>query len=122
MPRLSVRRRIAFRYVDDPEPGTNLVGTIEILEQIKDGAFIPALTDLAGQSAEQIKSTPINQGTFDQLASGQPTLVWPTVHSGNASGKLSMFVSADKDGHVREALSNGTLQCRASRRSAGPIA
>jgi len=96
------KKRIAFRYVDDPEPGTNLVGTIEILEQIKDGA-IPALTDLAGQSADQIKSVPINQDSFDRLAAGQPTLVWPSVHSGNTSGKLSMFVSADKDGHVREA-------------------
>ena len=97
------KKRIAYRYVDDPEPGTNLVGTVEILEQIKDGASIPALTDLAGQSAEQIKSVSINQRTFDQLAAGQPTPVWPSVHNGNTNGKLSMYVCADRDGHIREA-------------------
>ncbi len=97
------KKRIAYRYVDDPEPGTNLVGTVEVLEQIKDGTTVPSLTDLAGQPSAPIKSIPINQATFDQLASGQPALVWPSVHSGNTSGKLSMFVSVDKDGHVREA-------------------
>jgi Gram-negative bacterial TonB protein C-terminal len=97
------KKRIAYRYVDDPEPGKNLVGTVEVLEQIKDGASIPIVTSLADQSSELIKSFPINQVTFDQLASGQPALVWPPVHSGNTSGKLSMFVSVDKDGRVREA-------------------
>jgi TonB family protein len=97
------KKRIAYRYVDDPEPGTNLVGTVEILEQIKASSPIPALTDLTDQPSTPIKSVPINQVTFDQLASGQPALVWPSVHSGNTSGKLSMFISVDKDGHVREA-------------------
>jgi TonB family protein len=96
------KKRIAYRYVDDPEPGTNLVGVVEMLEQIKDSDPVPVLTDLAGQPSTLIKSIPINQTTFNELASGQPTLVWPSVHSGNTSGKLSMFVSADKDGHVRE--------------------
>jgi TonB family protein len=96
------KKRIAYRYVDDPEPGTNLVGIVEMLEQIKDGDPFPVLTDLAGQTSKPIKSIPINQTTFDELASGQPTLVWPPVHSGNTSGKLSMFLSTDKDGHVRE--------------------
>ena len=97
------KKRIAYRYVDDPEPGTNLVGKVEMLEQIKDGASFPTLIDLAARSSEPIRSASINQMTFDQLASGQPALIWPLVHSGNTSGKLSMFVSADRDGHVREA-------------------
>jgi TonB family protein len=97
------KKRIAYRYVDDPEPGTNLVGAVEMLEQITGSSPIPALPDMTDQSSEPIKTVGINQVTFDQLASGQPALTWPSVHSGNTSGKLSMFVSADKDGHVREA-------------------
>ena len=97
------KKRIAYRYLNDPEPGTNLVGTVVVLEPIQDSGSVPVLTDLVGHSSESIRIVPINQTTFNQLASGQPALGWPPVHSGNTSGKLSMFVSVDRKGHIREA-------------------
>lgn len=97
------KKRIAYRYVDDPEPGTNLVGKVELLEKLDGTASFPALPDLTNQSSSSMQSARINQDTFDKLSSGQPNLVWPPVHSGNTSGKLSMYISVDKNGHIREA-------------------
>jgi TonB family protein len=97
------KKQIAFKYVGDPEPGTNLVGKIELLEKLDAKTPLPALPDLTSPSSSPIQSARINQDTFDKLSSGQPSLVWPPVHSGNTKGKLSMYISADKDGHIREA-------------------
>jgi TonB family protein len=97
------KKRITYRYVDDPEPGTNLVGKVEVLEKLDGTASLPALPDLANQTSSSTKSAQIDQETFYKLSSGQPSLVWPSVHSGNTSGKLSMYISADRDGHIREA-------------------
>jgi TonB family protein len=96
------KKRIAHKYVDDPEPGINLVGIVEILEKIDEGGSIPSLPDLSDQSSDPIRSATINQETFERLSSGPPVITWPPVHSGNTSGKLSVYVSADRDGQVRE--------------------
>ena len=96
------KKRIAHTYVDYPEPGTKLVGTIDTLEKIESGASIPSLPDLENQSSIPIKSASVNQETFERLAD-HTTLVWPPVHSGNTSGKLSMYVSVDREGRIREA-------------------
>jgi hypothetical protein len=97
------KKRIAHKYVDDPEPGINLVGKVEILERVEEGESIPPLPDLADQSSDSIRSATINQETFERLSSGLPVITWPPVHSGNRSGKLSMYVSTDRDGQIREA-------------------
>jgi TonB family protein len=97
------RKRIACRYVNNPEPGTTLVGEIEILEEIKKAAPTTALPDLTGLSSNPIRSAQVSQEMFDQLVLGPADLKWPPVHSGNTTGKLSMYISADRDGHIREA-------------------
>jgi TonB family protein len=97
------KKRIAYRYVDDPEPGTALVGTVEILEEINKTAPVPALPDLTDPSSNPVRNAQVSQEVFDQLTFGQVDLRWPPVHSGNTSGKLSMYISADRDGHIREA-------------------
>ena len=96
------KKRIAFRYVDHPEPGTELVGRVEALETIGTGEF-SAPTPFAGQTSGPLKSIDIKQETFESLSTAPLSLVWPPVHSGNINGKLSVYVSADRDGHVREA-------------------
>lgn len=97
------KKRIARKYVNDPEPGTNLVGTVEVLEEIDKSTTLPVLPDIPDPSSGPIVSAKINQDAFYQLASGQPGLTWPAVHSGNTRGRLSMYISADRDGRIREA-------------------
>jgi TonB family protein len=97
------KKRIAYQYADSPEPGTDLVGKIDELEQLPATTDLPALPDLANQSSNSMKNVHINQETFEKMSLGQTVLAWPSVHSGKTSGKLSMYVSTDRDGRIREA-------------------
>jgi TonB family protein len=97
------KKRIAIRYVDDPEPGTELVGKVEVLDKVDPSDRIPDLSQSSAQASGQIKSVPIGQDTFEKLLKSPINIVWPRVHSGNTTGKLSMYVSADRDGQIREA-------------------
>lgn len=96
------KKRIAHTYIDYPEPGTKLVGTVDVLEKMETGTSLPNLPNLENRSFTPVRSAKVSQETFERLA-GQSALVWPPVQSGNTSGKLSMYVSADREGHVREA-------------------
>ena len=96
------KKRIAHTYIDYPEPGIKLVGTVDVLEKIEPGTSIPELPDLENPSMIPTKTAKVNQETFERLAD-HTTLVWPPVHSGNTNGKLSMYVSVDREGRVREA-------------------
>ena len=97
------KKRIAFRYVDDPEPGTELVGKVELLDKIEPSDNIPDLPQPSAQTLGQLKNIPIGQETFEKLLKSPINIVWPHVHSGNTAGKLSMYVSVDRDGQIREA-------------------
>jgi TonB family protein len=97
------KKRIAYRYVDDPEPGTELIGQIEALEKIDSSTAIPDLPSPPQQTLGALKSIQIGQETFEKLLDAPINFNWPTVHSGNTQGKLSMYVSADREGTVREA-------------------
>jgi TonB family protein len=97
------KKLIAHRYVDDPEPGTNLVGSVVALERVDPSSPIPDSSLPASQVSSPVESTQISQDTFEKLLQSPLSITWPTVHSGNTSGKLSMYVSVDREGHIREA-------------------
>jgi TonB family protein len=50
-----------------------------------------------------LESVEVSQGAVEQAAQGQPPIIWPPVQSGNTTGLLSMYISVDRDGRVREA-------------------
>jgi TonB family protein len=102
-PRPFGKKRIAYRYADDPEPGTELVGSLEILEKLDKSAPLPAVSPLARPISGTIQIVPISQSTFEKLLPEPLNIVWPQVQSGNTTGKLSMYVSMDREGNIREA-------------------
>jgi TonB family protein len=97
------KKMVARRYQDDPEPGTELVANVVLLEEVKK----PDVTLFSiGQSTPpepRLQSVFVSQGTIEQAAEGQPALAWPPVQSGKTTGLLSMYVSVDREGRVREA-------------------
>jgi TonB family protein len=97
------KKRIAYRYVDDPEPGTELVGRVDVLEKIEPSASIPGFPSPSQQTPGPLKSIQISQETFEKLLDVPMNFNWPAVHSGNTQGKLSVYVSADREGTIREA-------------------
>jgi TonB family protein len=96
------KKRIAYQYINFPEPGTRLVGQVEVLEELDSDTIAPFSMD--GQpSSSAIQTVPINQDTFEKLLAEPLAIKWPAVHSGNTKGLLSMYVSVDRSGQVREA-------------------
>jgi hypothetical protein len=95
------KKQIARKLIEDPEPGTELVGSVAVLEDLsKDVAnlFVP----LKGNE-DKFRSIAVDPTQLEKLASDNQPIKWPAVHSGNLHGHLAVYISADNQGHVREA-------------------
>jgi hypothetical protein len=94
---------VARRYQDDPEPGTELVGKIVLLEELKTPDESLFAVDVPTAPEQQLQSVRVSQTTIERAAAGPLAIVWPPVKSGKTSGVLSMYISVDRKGQVREA-------------------
>ncbi len=96
------KKQVARRFVDDPEPGTKLVGEVVQLDDGTKGAgpdlFVPLAT-----SDDRFRSVPVSPAQMEKLTAETMPVAWPPVSSGNVRGKLAMYISIDSDGQVREA-------------------
>ena len=95
-------RMVARRISAQLAPDANLEATITALDDL-----VPADRSLfsVGQStppAAQLKSQQIAESMARNLAAAAPAMVWPPVREGKRSGALSLLISADKLGKVRE--------------------
>lgn len=91
---------IARKLIDNPEPGTELVGTVAELEDLKDSADL--FQPLDSHDA-RFRSVAISWQELEKLTADAPVIQWPAVRSGNTSGRLAMYMSVDATGQVREA-------------------
>ncbi|HEY9125649.1 MAG TPA: energy transducer TonB [Acidobacteriaceae bacterium] len=95
--------QVARKLYDDPESGTRVVGAVEVLE---DGIAHAGDDDLFKPLSTRdvlFKTDAASWQDMKRLVAGAPAIKWPTVRSGNISGRLSMYVSIDATGQVREA-------------------
>jgi len=89
--------------VDDPEPGTTLVGQVVVLEdEAKFSASSDLFTPLSAND-DRFQTAVVNSQQIEKLIEGNLPIAWPAVRSGNVHGHLAMYISADSQGHVREA-------------------
>jgi hypothetical protein len=58
--------------------------------------------DAATPATEQMKTIQVTEGSARALALNTPAIVWPTVREGKTEGVMSVYVSVDRSGHVRE--------------------
>jgi hypothetical protein len=89
--------------------------TAELVAGLTITAKVTELTELANPDeklfaietptppAQQIKAYQVSEEATRALALNTPLIVWPTVREGKTSGLLSMYISTDVSGHVREA-------------------
>jgi hypothetical protein len=97
------KKAIARKLVEDPEPGTTLVGEVVQLEdEAKAGDPQKLFTPLTTND-NKFFSVAVGSEQMEQLTAGNPSIQWPSVRSGNIKGKLAMYISVDTDGNVREA-------------------
>lgn len=101
-------KQVARRIETYPEPGTKIEAKIIELteaESADDGLFaIQQPTD----PEQRLASVRVSEETARKLLLNAPDIVWPTVGKNPTSGKLAIYVSADKAGHVREVWPEGS--------------
>jgi TonB family protein len=101
--RFTKKLTIARYYQNSPEPGTKIVANVVFLEEFKKPDPSLFSNAQATPPERRLESVEVSQGTIEEAAQGQPPITWPTVHSGNTTGVLSMYISVDREGRVREA-------------------
>jgi TonB family protein len=97
------KKMVARRYQDDPEPGTEIVANVLRLQELDKPDESLFLISQNTPLAQQLQSVRVEQRTIEEAAEGQPAIVWPPVQSGNITGLLTMYISVDRRGQVREA-------------------
>jgi hypothetical protein len=85
-----------------PEPGTKIEARITELTELKDPDS--ALFDVSGAPNPEDRIIRIRAGEdlVRQALLGRPEIQWLPVRDGKTSGTLSLGVSIDRQGHVRE--------------------
>jgi hypothetical protein len=58
--------------------------------------------DAVTPATDQMKTVQVTENTARALAVNTPAIVWPTVREGKTEGVISVYVSVDRSGHVRE--------------------
>ncbi|HKD81910.1 MAG TPA: hypothetical protein VKH81_19605 [Candidatus Angelobacter sp.] len=59
-------------------------------------------------ASEQIRSSQVGEDSARVLALSTPEVIWPGVRDGKTSGVLSLYISTDRNGQVREAWPLGS--------------
>jgi TonB family protein len=96
-------KQIARRFQDDPEPGTELVANVVVLEELKKPDATLFSIAQPTPPEQRLQSFVVSQATIELAAEGQPALTWPPVRDGKTTGLLSMYISVDREGRVWEA-------------------
>jgi len=95
-------KRVARKIVFDPEPGTQIEADIKLLEPLinppPDLFFMPP----SAPERQPIHTLQISESTARSLIQSAPDIIWPTVRDGKTSGVVSIYVSVDRAGKVRE--------------------
>lgn len=101
-------KTVARRFTLDPEPGTTIEAKITELRELKDPDESMFAVPRPTSAGQRITSIRVDEATARTFLKSAPDIVWPTVRSGATSGVLSMYISVDRAGHVREAWPLGS--------------
>jgi hypothetical protein len=95
-------KQAARKIVTDPEPGTELVGTVKTLDKLDEAATDGHFAPLSSNET-RFRSAHANSEQLERLTAAAPPIKWPLAGSGNTKGNLAIYVGIDAQGHVREA-------------------
>jgi outer membrane biosynthesis protein TonB len=84
------------------EAGLTLTATVaELTELMRSDEKLFAV-DEPTPAKEQMKTSQVGEDSARVLALNTPVITWPAVREGKTTGVLSVYVSIDRSGHVRE--------------------
>jgi hypothetical protein len=105
-------KMVARSITADFAPGLTLAAKITELAELTNPDESMFAIETPTPPAQQIRSSQVGEESARVLALDTPEIVWPTVREGNTTGLLSLYISTDRSGHVREAwpLASGNPQ------------
>jgi hypothetical protein len=98
-----VPRRIAF----EPESGTKIEAVISQLDELRQPDEQMFAIEQSTPPQDRITRVLIDQKTFRELSLTGTTIDWPLVGGPPLKGNCTVYVSADRSGHVREVWPGG---------------
>ncbi|HEX3585013.1 MAG TPA: hypothetical protein VH024_03415 [Candidatus Angelobacter sp.] len=84
-------------------PGTTLAAKITELTELANPDEKLFAIEKATPLTGQMKTSQVTEDVARALALNPPAIVWPPVREGKTSGMMSLYISNDRTGHVREA-------------------
>jgi len=95
-------KNVARKISQEPEPGTKIEARVTELTDLKEPD--PAMFSIQAPSAmhERAVRMRVSEGVARGLLLTTPEIAWLPVRDGKTNGTLSLVVSVDKQGHVRE--------------------
>lgn len=95
-------KRVARLLVTDPEPGVTIEAKITELSELDNADENEFMISQPTAKEKQLLSVGISEADLRNMSLQNPDIVWPSIRLGKTSGVLSMYVSVDRTGHVRE--------------------
>lgn len=96
------KKMVARTIKAELAPGLVLVTKVIELAELPNPDEKLFTIDAVTPSAEQMKTIQVTESTTQALALNTPPIVWPPVREGKTEGVMSVYVSVDRTGHVRE--------------------
>jgi hypothetical protein len=89
-------------FVDNPEPGTRLVGKVVTLQDEAEARVSKNIFEPLPTTDDRFTSVQVSSQQLEQLTAANPVITWPAVRSGNTHGQLAVYIGIDSQGQVRE--------------------
>jgi len=101
-------KQIPRRIVIDPEPGTTIEAKITELTELLDADAQLFAVPEPTPPDQHLGSVRVDEETARKLVINTPEITWPAVGKNPTSGKMALFISVDRAGHVREVWPGGS--------------
>lgn len=83
-------------------PGLKISARITELARVANPKALRLTVEKATPAAEQMKTSQVGEDSARVLALSTPEILWPAVREGKTAGVLSLYISTDRSGQVRE--------------------
>lgn len=95
-------KQVARKLVTYPEPGVTIEATVTELTELKSGDESLFTVSSPTPKERQLRCVAVSEATLRSIGLNTPEIVWPRIRMGKTSGVLTMYVSIDTSGRVRE--------------------
>ncbi|MEO7028837.1 MAG: hypothetical protein ABI147_05485 [Acidobacteriaceae bacterium] len=96
------KKQVARHLADNADSGARLLGSVVQLDDLSKETVGPDFFSPLPANDSRFESVAVGSAQMLTLSASAPPVSWPPVHSGNVHGQLSMYVSVDRTGQVRE--------------------